>query len=49
LILRLFSAIEVASGERGNNTERLIARFNNKFNDTVEHHQDVNSKESRWY
>jgi hypothetical protein len=48
-ILKLFSAIEVASGERGNNTEKLIAQFNNKFSDTVEHQQDGNSEESKWY
>jgi hypothetical protein len=47
--LKLFLAIEVASGERGDNTERLVERFNNKFSDTMQHQEDVNSKESRLY
>jgi len=46
-ILKLFSGIEVASGEWGSDTERLVARFNNKFSDTVEHQQDGNAEKSR--
>jgi hypothetical protein len=48
-MLNLLSAIEVASGERGDNTESLIARFNNKFSDTVEYQHDGNSLEGGWY
>jgi hypothetical protein len=47
--LKLFSAIEVASGERGNNTEMLVARFSNQISDPLEHQQDGNNEESRWY
>jgi hypothetical protein len=48
-MLKLFSGIEVANGERGDNTERLIARFNNQLSDTLDHQQDGSSEKSRWY
>ncbi|GFG35132.1 hypothetical protein Cfor_09619 [Coptotermes formosanus] len=39
-------AIELASGERGNNTERLVAKFNNQLSDMLDHQQDGSSEET---
>jgi hypothetical protein len=43
----LFSAIEVACGERDGNTDKLIAKFSHKESDSMECVQDASSEESR--
>jgi hypothetical protein len=45
-VKKIFSAIEVASGQRGN-TEKLIAKFNSEENGVVEYQQGEDSEESR--
>jgi hypothetical protein len=46
-VLKLLSAIEVASGERGSNTDKLIAKFSHKETDILERWQAGDSEESR--